>query len=52
MYLSLTKMGWATFWAIISQTNLVTLVGSFLPKAIFCETGFDLETLLQKKNGN
>jgi hypothetical protein len=24
--LILTKMGWATFWAIFSQTHLVTLV--------------------------
>jgi hypothetical protein len=25
---SLTKMGWATFWAIFSQTDLVTLRAS------------------------
>jgi hypothetical protein len=27
--LILTKMGWATFWAILSQTHLVTLLTLF-----------------------
>jgi hypothetical protein len=34
--LILTKMGWATFWAIFSQTDLVTLSTCFMLR--MCET--------------
>jgi hypothetical protein len=33
--LILTKMGWATFWAIFSQTHLVTLNADKPPSEIF-----------------